>query len=103
MALIPFSAHALGCPSRQLGMLASALGDFEGAERLFMNAFERDRALGANVAAIQDRQALAEMYRGRGSSTDCERARELALGARSDALSRGLTALAAELQVFLKA
>ena len=85
------AATCNGSASRLLGILAAALGDWEGAERHFDDALAMHEAMGARPFAARTQLAWAEMELARG---DVARARELLADAIVTADALGMVVVA---------
>jgi tetratricopeptide (TPR) repeat protein len=85
------AATCNGSASRLLGILATALGDFAGAERHFDHALAMHEAMGARPFAARTQLAWAEMELARG---DVDRARDLLADAIVTADALGMVVVA---------
>jgi ATP/maltotriose-dependent transcriptional regulator MalT len=74
--LVGRAASCNGCASRQLGMLATVLGEWDEAELRFFEAREMHARMGAKPFLARTELAWAEMLLARGEAGDDEAARE---------------------------
>ena len=72
-----------GSLARELGLLATALGRFDDADRHFTDAIAANDAMGALPWLARARADHARLLRARGDPTDRERADELHAAARA--------------------
>ncbi len=107
-ALIPFRSVTvtgqttwLGPAAYDLGLLATMLGRYDEADRLFADALAAQQRLPAQVAALHTRLGWAGMLLRRGDAVDAARARVLLDVARADALEADLVDLLPRIDALL--
>jgi tetratricopeptide (TPR) repeat protein len=87
-----------GAAARTLGQLATLLGEWDEAERLFERALELNARIGATVWIVRTRYNYTRMLLARGSSSDRACAREQIALALPVARSIGMSVVAARLE-----
>jgi class 3 adenylate cyclase len=92
--IVVVNAACNGPVSRPLGILATALGRFEEAERFFEHALDLDRRLGARPLLARAQCDYARMLLARGSAGDRDKALRLAGQAHATAGELGMKLVA---------
>ena len=93
--LVGRAASCNGCASRQLGMLATVLGEWDEAELRFFEAREMHSRMGAKPFLARTELAWGEMLLARGEPGDDAAARERLAEAVVIADALGMVAVAA--------
>jgi hypothetical protein len=87
------AAGSFGAMAYYLAILAATVGDFDGAERCFVDAAATHERIGAPIWLARTRLEWARMLINRNQPGDAERARDLLGRALTTARKRGLATI----------